>query len=484
VTGLQIRGRDEAPPTPACHAPRHGVYFQPDGVVRPCCTTGYEYGRIEADGSTRLADVLAGPPAVVHRRALDAGRFDLGCRECEVPVLQGHREASLAVHFDRFASADPAWPQLMDFALSNTCNLQCVMCNGELSSAIRVRREGREPLPRAYGDAFFEELRDYLPHLERAQFKGGEPFLSPETWRVWDLMVELGVDCEVSVTTNGTVWNDRVEDRLRALRMHAIVSIDGMTPATFEAIRVGASFDEVWANVDRFDAVTRATGSKMTLSWCLMPQNHHELARFLLETQRRDVNPNVILVNQPRRHDLTRLPPGELAEVVAALRDQDRTSATALTGPHRHEWRTVLDLLEAQLAEPRSMWDGTDEERQLTRTDVDGVRAELEAWAGQPAMAMLIVDGVVREVESPPWAAVLDTQAWVGAAEGDVFPRLVDRVGAAPELHVEEREDGASDIRVGFSAPGTPGFRVVAYPDYGAGRPHLIVPDPDRPPLR
>ena len=31
------------------------------------------------------------------------------------------------------------WPTMLELELSNLCNLECVMCNGELSSKIRPR---------------------------------------------------------------------------------------------------------------------------------------------------------------------------------------------------------------------------------------------------------------------------------------------------------------------------------------------------------
>lgn len=464
------------PSPPACFAPHAGVYFQPDGIVRPCCTTANRWGRIGGPDRATLGSILGGERAAGHRAALDGGDFSLGCWECEIPARQGRREASLAVHFDRFIEATPLpHPKLMDFALSNHCNLQCVMCNGELSSAIRSRRDHLPPLPTVYDDAFFAELREYLPHLERAQFKGGEPFLSRETQRVWDLLLELGVDCEVSVTTNGTIWNDRVERYLRDLRMHAIVSVDGMTPATFEAIRVGARFDQVWENVDRIEAVTSDTGEGMTLSFCLMPQNHHELGAFLLETQRRDCNPNVILVNQPEEHDLTRLPLDELQAIVDDLEREGRDLEPSLDGPHRNEWRQALDRLRGHLRHPIPLWGphrvpgdpiphhgGSPGDR--PPVDETAVRAELEAWAGCPPLGITIVDTTVTSVDVPRWAEWLEPQQWIGVHPDAIQERMAARLGGEPTIEMTERADGLVDLNAHFGSstdgPG-PEFRIL-----------------------
>ena len=175
-----------------------------------------------------------------QRQTLERGSYEMGCQECGLAEATGGRRASTAFHFDRFADGAPhPFPRLMDFALSNRCNLQCVMCHGGLSSTIRAKREGLPPLAAAYDDRFFAELEEFLPHLERAQFKGGEPFLARENRRIWDVMLRDGLRPEVSVTTNATIFNENVARYVSELRMHPIISVDGMRPETLEAIRVG-----------------------------------------------------------------------------------------------------------------------------------------------------------------------------------------------------------------------------------------------------
>ena len=67
----------------------------------------------------------------------------------------------------------------MEFSISNVCNLECVMCNGNFSSAIRAHRDQLPPAKSVYSNAFDPVLRSILPHLFRAKFLGGEPFLIP-----------------------------------------------------------------------------------------------------------------------------------------------------------------------------------------------------------------------------------------------------------------------------------------------------------------
>ena len=74
--------------------------------------------------------------------------------------------------YDNFSvtSATPRWPRQIEFSISNSCNLECVMCDGDHSSAIRAHREKRPPMPRLYSDQFLQTLRPYLAHLDQAKF--------------------------------------------------------------------------------------------------------------------------------------------------------------------------------------------------------------------------------------------------------------------------------------------------------------------------
>lgn len=332
----------------ACYAPHSAMYFNPDGSVKACCATGHGIGTVTGPDRRPLRDIWAGAALALQRQRLEDGRFDLGCQECDIAVTGGDRSAVFAADFDRWRHGAPhPWPKLLDLALSNRCNLACVMCNGDLSSTIRVKREGRAPLPAAYDDRFFDELAELLPHADRVQFKGGEPFLAPENWRVWELMADLGVACETYIVTNGTVWNDRVEDLVRSLRPELAVSVDGITAEVLEGIRVGTDRDALWANIDRFQALTAETGRVLTLNFCLLRSNWTEVPGFLAEVDRRGVRCNIIPINQPAEHDLFRLPTGELEAVLASL---------ASIPPLRPNPQTQLDRicrrLEAQIAEP------------------------------------------------------------------------------------------------------------------------------------
>ncbi|HYF45655.1 MAG TPA: radical SAM protein, partial [Acidimicrobiales bacterium] len=244
--------------------------------------------------------------------------------------------------FDELADPDPKpdWPVAMEFALSNRCNLACVMCNGDFSSTIRATREGRPPLASSYGDAFFDQLRPFLPHLRRARFFGGEPFLIPEYQRIWDLMVEVGASPECNVTTNGTVLTPRVKATLRSLPFSIAVSVDGTTPETVEAVRVGADHGKLLDHVAWFRDHCERSGTSFWLTFCLMRHNWHEFADFLAWADQLGAAVAVNTVVYPPDASLFRLPLAELDAVLGGLEDGARPLDL-----NAHVWAEETDRL-------------------------------------------------------------------------------------------------------------------------------------------
>ncbi|MBL8778804.1 MAG: SPASM domain-containing protein [Acidimicrobiales bacterium] len=313
----------EGRPYSACYAPSVLLYFQPDGDVRACCRNmTYPLGNV---GTQRLTDIWDGPRRheLVARLADDD--FSHGCEGCKWEIETEGRDGSYPQSFETRAShltedpASAAWPRAMEFNLSNSCNLQCIQCNGDLSSSIRIHREGRAPLPKVYGDEFFEDLALFLPHLRTVQFAGGEPFLGPENFRAWDLIAEVAPDLVVQVVTNATQWNKRVEAVLEKVRVAPTFSLDGITATTYEAVRHGADHDAVMANVDRFCAYAERVGTHVSINFCLMAQNHHEFGPLLVFAEERGISVNVSVVHYPEHCSIARLAPDEIAAIHQSL---------------------------------------------------------------------------------------------------------------------------------------------------------------------
>ena len=202
------------------------------------------------------------------------------------------------------------------------------------------------PSPKAYGDEFFEDLADFVPHLEGASFVGGEPFLGAENFRAWDLFSASNRGADIGITTNGTQWSARVERVLDDLEPGITVSIDGMTSETFESIRVGAELETVLTNLDRFVEHGRRVGKRVNISHCLMPDNHHEFGALLLHAEAREVHVHVAVVTTPASQSLERRSPQELERVLRSLEGQAEAVLPQLAGHN-------ADVLRAQIERVR-----------------------------------------------------------------------------------------------------------------------------------
>lgn len=321
-----------APRRTACYAPSMQLHLKPDGIVDACCTSTHVLGRI---GDDSLTDIWNGAEIRQLRERLRSHDYRMGCRGCELEVELEGRTGSIPAQYDCYepevGEQAAIWPKKIDFMLSNACNLQCLQCSGEFSSAIRSRREGRPPLVSPYGAEFFEDLRAFIPHLEEATFEGGEPFLSELNYRVWRLIEELNPGLRCVVTTNATTLTPRVRRVMDRLQMGVIVSLDGATRETYERIRVGASFDTVLANSRELIGAAQSRGLPASINFCMMPNNYRDFEPLLHLADGLGVEVNVSVVRGPEHLSIFQLPQARIDEVVSHFDSRDESCRANLT---------------------------------------------------------------------------------------------------------------------------------------------------------
>src|SRR5262245_29905149 len=141
----------------ACYAPFVSMYFKTSGEVSVCCESQtYPIGNV---ASRSLDEIWNGARLDALRTAVAEYRLPAACEFCSWQIASGDLRGVTARQFDAYPveHRTPRWPLVMEFALSNVCNLECVMCCGEYSSLIRSRRDHLPPLQPAYGDRFFLE---------------------------------------------------------------------------------------------------------------------------------------------------------------------------------------------------------------------------------------------------------------------------------------------------------------------------------------
>lgn len=345
---MRTDGGSLDPGRPVCVAPLVAMVFDAYGNVQACCANAlYPLGNVNR---ASLRDIWTGTRADAMRRALASADWSYGCGVCRYRVETSRVGVPLDV-YDLYplesTSSTPEWPALLSFSLHNTCNLECIMCGGDSSSKIRTRRDGLPGLPHAYGESFFEQLGPFLEHCTNVDFVGGEPFLVREHDRVWDMLIDTGREVAVSVTTNGTTWNAKVERWLDALDTTVLLSVDGVTKETFEAVRVGADFDVVMANLDRFQQYTSARGTELILSWSLVRQNWFELGEMMRFAEERGLAVHVQTVLEPD-FGVQHLPTKDLCAVVESMESESERLLPGLV-INREVWLGEIARLRLEL---------------------------------------------------------------------------------------------------------------------------------------
>lgn len=319
-----------------CHAPFTSINFEQNGNASVCCySRRHVLGTYPTDS---IDDIWFGKKADQLRSMMRRNALPGACDICLDQFSSRNFGGIRARFYDHLAATSypesdgrfEAYPRVLEFETSNVCNLECVMCKGYFSSAIRKNREHLPALEDPYDDDFVRQLEPYIPHLTDARFLGGEPFLIKAYYRIWDLIARLNPDIEVSVQTNGTILNDMVKQAIEPLKAAINISVDALDPANYERIRVNAKFDTLMENFRFFRDYVERKNTTMAFSVCPMQQNWRELPHFLEFCNGHGIFLFFNTVYYPDEHSLSCLAAEELEQVIAFMQDVPMPSETTI----------------------------------------------------------------------------------------------------------------------------------------------------------
>ena len=301
----------------ACYAPLKNMYFGQDGKVVACC-----YNRDHVLGNypaQSIKEIWQGEKANQLREQLKAYNFSLGCSGCLEQLVAGNFDGSKAKGYDSQRLNANRFPSVMEFELDDTCNLECIMCNGEYSSLIRTKREKRAPRAKLYDDDFINQLDEFIPFLEEVKFYGGEPFLIQTYFKIWERIIALNPQVRISVQTNGTTLNSRVKEVLQKSNFHINLSIDSLQKETYEKIRVNGHFEEVMKNIHFFSNYCKERNTFFGISVCIMKQNWQEAPDFIRFCNELDIPVYFHTVSYPEYTSLSELTKKRLTDIYNSL---------------------------------------------------------------------------------------------------------------------------------------------------------------------
>ena len=263
-----------------CYVPFNSLTFSWQGKVYACTyNRNILVGEYPKDS---IRDIWFGERLKKMQRYLEHNDLNYGCQHCKYFVEKEKFTGLKPQSFDKYSDYKRhRYPRVMEFETSIECNLECIMCNGNTSSAIRQNRDKLPPLPNPYNDEFAEQMKEFIPHLEEAKFFGGEPFLIRSYFQIWDLMMALNPSIKIFIITNGTVLTTKVKELLAKGNFELAVSIDSIRKERYEYIRKNSSFETVMNNLDYFNEYSKSKGRAMSLSFTSQRENWDEIAEVI-----------------------------------------------------------------------------------------------------------------------------------------------------------------------------------------------------------
>jgi radical SAM protein with 4Fe4S-binding SPASM domain len=134
--------------------------------------------------------------------------------------------------------------------------------------------------------ASLEALCDFATSTKQVSLTGyGEPLMYPGIFEVIEQVHEVSPEARVSITSNGTMFSDRVIQAILDSSLSDIcVSLDAGTKTTYERIRRGADFGRVIEGTRRLVAARTERNRELPFvmtNFVLMRSNIHELPDYV-----------------------------------------------------------------------------------------------------------------------------------------------------------------------------------------------------------
>ena len=343
-----------------CYAPFLSMDFDATGGIHICNHSHTPIAQMSEGAS--VIEIWRGEMyrryrAEMKEYILDEANCGHCVRQC-VAESKGHVFA--VEQFDRWANDDvaPPYPKRLIFRLNNTCNLACVMCDGWTSSRIRNERDKLPPTPSMYGERFFQEMEEILPHVDHIEFYGGEPFLVKEHVRIFEILRKIRATCTIYVNTNGVSLHAKAKQCLEELNFKTIaVSMDAVHDELHRKIRYGLRSDLFYKNMDYFLDLRTRKGVEVMLNVTEHRKNWFELPEVFRFAEAKRLYLHINTCIHPHNVTLYTLPSEQLKYVLTFLeKERGEILADYPRFSNLVSYDFLLSLIRGELDSRKSDW--------------------------------------------------------------------------------------------------------------------------------
>jgi len=258
-----------------CNAGTHHVWLRsgtPMDIAQLCCTiTKPMQHRSDLPRTSDFLTAMTTPDWINKFQQLETGPLDGNvCRKCIQDEKINEDGNSQRRKINRLTK-DGKFFLKIDF--SNKCNLKCVMCNSQRSTAWLKDEQKLSVLlpdwdfnllpPDNMDENFWLELPiSFWKNLGAIEVSGGEPLYHSQFIDFLEFLIEYVPNMLLRIITNGTLLDDRILKILSKFSRAAIlISVDGWRDDVYQYARGGKQHElpKVKENILKFHKVVSLT---------------------------------------------------------------------------------------------------------------------------------------------------------------------------------------------------------------------------------
>jgi len=333
-----------------CYAPYSSIFFSRAGFMSPCYAAYDEYS--DRWPETSIDNAWFKGELSKIRKHLSENDLDYACTFCK-PLFISHNFRSLLPNkYESYSFSKSKYPQIMEFKLSNRCSLECIMCDGNLSSTIRKNRDNLPALKDVYDKRFVTELEPFIPHLKMAEFTGGDPFLIPIYYDIWDMINKINPKCQILVTANANTMTPRIENMLKKYtNLHFNISIDSLNREHYQKIRIHADYEKVLENINLFIQYTRKHKTTCNLLVCPMAINSRDFGALVDFANTHNICVHYHTVVKPENLSLKYQTPEYLDDLISYMEKYQPPENTIIQRKNAANYYGLLKLIRTWCSE-------------------------------------------------------------------------------------------------------------------------------------
>ncbi|MDY0314797.1 MAG: radical SAM protein [Bacteroidales bacterium] len=338
------QSRHYGPLKEICYAPHTSMFFSRSGLVSPCYASYNDNSSHISKNS--IKDIWFSGSINEIRKQHSTCDLSISCGFCENLLNSASYKTALINKYEHYAFSKSKYPKIMEFELSNKCNLACIMCDANLSSSIEKKEKNEITENKFYKEKFFEELKEFIPHLQLAEFTGGDPFMIEEYYRIWDMIVELNPKCKILITTNANTMNPRIEELMNKHKnLNFNISIDSLEKENYEKIRVNGNFDYAIKNIQKFINYCKKNKTHLNILVCPLSKNAHELGDFVNFANKNKICVYYHTVIKPKELSLKYLAKDELIRIINNLNTYNFPKRNQKQITNKQNFENLIELL-------------------------------------------------------------------------------------------------------------------------------------------